>query len=110
MTSIEAGPVRQPFALRLAPHFLHRVKERFSDVTWTEGSILRELEAADWYPAGGRAFYAVRRSPHRVVVFVVDIRDGLLDLMTVYMPRPEWARRLEDARPWPFSVVAALST
>lgn len=101
------SPTRSPeLPLRIARHFLDRLHERFPQLALTEGSLARELRAADWYPAGGRAFYAVRRLGGEVAVLVVEVQDGLLDLVTIYPPKRGWDSRLANARPWPFALVA----
>jgi hypothetical protein len=92
--------------LRTGRHFLDRLHERFPKARLTEGGLARELRAADWYPAGGRVFYAVRRLGNELAVLVVEVRDGLLDLITIYQPKPGWDARLAHARPWPFALVA----
>lgn len=96
--------------LRLADHFLDRLHERFPELSLTEGSLARELRAAEWYPAGGRAFYAVRRFGERVAVMVVELREGLMDLITIYQPRTAWDLRLTSTRPWPFALVASVAS
>lgn len=96
----------QELPLRTGRHFLDRLHERFPDADLTEGSLGRELRAADWYPAGGRAFYAVRRLGGEIAVLVVEVREGLLDLITIYPPKRGWDARLQHARPWPFALVA----
>lgn len=91
--------------LRIATHFLDRLRERFPEANLTEGRLSEELARADWYPAGGDAFYAVRRIGAQLAVLVVKIHQDLVDVVTIYEPRPGWDRRLENAHPWPASLV-----
>ena len=93
--------------LRIASHFLDRLRERFPEARLTEGRLSEELAQAEWYPAGGDAFYAVRRIGAHLAVLVVKIHEDLVDVVTIYEPRPGWARRLESARPWPAALVLA---
>lgn len=95
--------------LRIAQHFLDRLRERFPEARLTEGRLADELAHADWYPAGGDAYYAVRRIGAQLAVLVVKVHQDLVDLVTIYEPKPGWDRRLENARPWPMSLVLATS-
>lgn len=95
--------------LRLATHFLDRYRERFPDARLTEGRLSEELALADWYPAGGDAYYAVRRIGRQLAVLVVKVHRDLIDLVTIYEPKPGWERRLQNARPWPATLVLATS-
>ena len=98
--------------LRVARHFVERLHERFPDITLTEGQLQQELARAEWYPSAGpdRSYYAVCRLRGRLVTLVVALQQGLADLITVYEPKSGWDRRISNLAPWPFSVVAALST
>lgn len=95
--------------LRIATHFLDRLRERFPEAHLTEGRLSEELARADWYPAGGDAFYAVRRIGAQLAVLVVKIHQDLVDVVTIYEPKPGWDRRLENAHPWPASLVLGTS-
>lgn len=97
-----------PTSLRVNRHFLERLHERFPRVDLTEGQLAQELEGAGWYPAGGRAFYVLQKFGDELAVIVVEVREGLLDLLTVYPPNRNWDLRLRGLRPWPFALVAAL--
>lgn len=92
--------------LRIANHFLDRLRERFPEARLTEGRLSEELAQADWYPAGDGAYYAVRRFGAQVAVLVVKMHSDLVDVVTIYEPKPGWDRRLGNARPWPYSLVA----
>lgn len=91
--------------LRIATHFLDRLRERFPEARLTEGKLADELAHADWYPAGGDAYYAVRRIGAQLAVLVVKIHADLVDVVTIYEPRPGWDRRLAGVHPWPASLV-----
>ena len=91
--------------LRIATHFLDRLRERFPEAGLTEGRLSEELARADWYPAGGDAYYAVRRLGSQLAVLVVKIHQDLVDVVTIYEPRPGWDRRIAQIHPWPASLV-----
>ena len=93
--------------LRIAPHFLDRLRERFPEARLTEGKLSEELAQADWYAAGGSAYYAVRRLGAQLAVLVVKIHEDLVDVVTIYEPKPGWERRLGHVHPWPAALVVA---
>lgn len=95
--------------LRIATHFLDRLHERFPEARLTEGRLSDELARADWYPAGGDAFYAVRRIGAKLAVLVVRIERDLVDVVTIYEPRPGWERRLDGAHPWPATLALGIA-
>lgn len=75
----------QELPLRTGSHFLDHLQA----LPLREphgGSLARELRAADWYPAGGRAL----RGPstgRELAVLGVEVGEGLLDLITIYPPK-----------------------
>lgn len=95
--------------LRIANHFLKRLRERFPEARLTEGRLSEELAQADWYPAADGAYYAVRRLGQHLAVLVVRIRLDLVDVVTIYEPKPGWETRFANVRPWPANVVVASS-
>jgi hypothetical protein len=94
-------------AIRPTAHFIHRLHERFPGVKTTEGELARTLAEAEWYAGGGRCFYAIRQLGGRLVVFVAAVREGLVELVTLYEPKAGWDRRLSQERPWPFALIVA---
>lgn len=96
-------------ALRLTSHFLQRFRERLPNARVTEGDLSRGLADAGWYAGGGRSYYALQRIAGHLVVLVVEVREGLIELITIYEPKPDWDRRLGAAKPWPMTLVLAAS-